>query len=199
MKVTITNILLGGVILLLLCSCEKSREDSVIINHLAVNGFIQYTIKAGEQYCDQNPYKQTNYSELKFIVKFDSTAVYQTVSPANQSDVNKLYGFSDNENPHHQFSARFGWRWSEGALRLFAYVYNNGVMNFEELGTISVGTEHDCSIKVNSSQYIFTLDHISKTIARTSSATTAVGYQLYPYFGGNEPAPHDIHIWIKQL
>ncbi|HLG41551.1 MAG TPA: hypothetical protein VI461_17860 [Chitinophagaceae bacterium] len=199
MKVTITNILFGGVILLSLFSCGKSQEDSVIINHPANNEFIKYTIKAGEQYCDQNPYKQTNYSELKFIVKFDSSAVYQTLSPANQLDVNKLYGFSDSENQHHQFSARFGWRWSEGALRFFAYVYNNGVMNFEELGTISIGAEHDCSIKVNSSRYIFTLDHISKTMPRASLATTAVGYQLYPYFGGDEKAPHDIYIWIKPL
>jgi hypothetical protein len=25
------------------------------------------------------------------------------------------------------------------------------------------------------------------------------GYQLYPYFGGDETAPHDINIWIKNL
>jgi hypothetical protein len=29
--------------------------------------------------------------------------------------------------------------------------------------------------------------------------TKAKGYQLYPYFGGNELAPHDMHIWIKDL
>jgi hypothetical protein len=199
LKVTITNILPGSAILFLLFSCDKSQGDPVTINHPANNEYIEYTIKAGQQYCDQNPYKQTNYSELKFIAKFDSSAIYQTVSPANQFDVNKLYGFSDNESQHHQFSARFGWRWNDGALRLFAYVYNNGVMSFEELGAISIGAEHTCSIKVNSSRYIFTLDQISKTMPRSSTTATAVGYQLYPYFGGDETAPHDIRIWIKQL
>jgi hypothetical protein len=27
----------------------------------------------------------------------------------------------------------------------------------------------------------------------------AEGYKLWPYFGGNETAPHDIYIWMKWL
>jgi len=36
-------------------------------------------------------------------------------------------------------------------------------------------------------------------MSRASSTATAVGYKLYPYFGGDEAAPHDINIWIKEL
>jgi len=34
---------------------------------------------------------------------------------------------------------------------------------------------------------------------RESTTTMAEGYQLYPYFGGDETAPHDIFIWIEKL
>jgi hypothetical protein len=161
--------------------------------------FSKYTIKKGQHYCDQSTFKSINLTELKFIVRFDSTAIYQTVAAENQYDINKLYGFSDNNADHHQFSARFGWRWSEGALHLFAYVYNSGVMSFEELGTVSIGTENTCSIKITPAEYIFSLNKISKNMPRAGTTPTATGYQLYPYFGGDETAPHDIRIWIRDL
>jgi hypothetical protein len=190
---------LGSILFFLLISCDKSKEAIPSIDH-SVNPspqFIKYTIKAGEQYCDQSTYKQTNYNELKFIVKFDSSAIYQTASAANQLDVNKLYGFSDNNDDHHRFSARFGWRWSENGLHLFAYTYNTGEMSYEELGTISIGVEYSCSVKVTATNYIFTLNDGSKTMPRSSTTPTAIGYKLYPYFGGDEATPHDINIWIK--
>jgi hypothetical protein len=189
-----------GSILLFSLSCDKSQDALVPINHPGSSPqFIKYTIRAGQHYCDQNVYNQTNYSELKFIVKFDSTAIYQTAAADNQYDVNKLYGFSDNNEGHQNFSARFGWRWSDGALRLFGYIYNNGTISFEELGTVTIGIEYTCSVKVTAANYIFTLNDANKTMPRASTTATAVGYQLYPYFGGDEAAPHDINIWIKQL
>jgi hypothetical protein len=33
---------------------------------------------------------------------------------------------------------------------------------------------------------------------RTSKAAVAKGYKLFPYFGGDETAPHDINIWVKE-
>jgi hypothetical protein len=165
----------------------------------ANHGFIKYTIRAGKHYSDQNDFRHINYAELKFIVRFDSSAIYQTISPENQEDINKLYGFSDNNEEHHLFSARIGWRWSDGALRLFSYVYNNGTASFTELGTTTIGNEDTCSIKVNGSSYIFKVNNITKIIPRASTTATAIGYQLYPYFGGDEAAPHDIYIRIKEL
>jgi len=188
-----------GIVLLLLISCEKSHEILQPPSISSDSGFINYTIRSGEHFCDQNPYRETNYSELKFNVRFDSTAIYQTDSAQNQLDINKLYGFSDNNDQHHLYSARFGWRWSDGALRLFGYTYNSGEMSYEELKTIEIGTEYHCSIKVNPTDYVFTINETSKSMLRSSTTATAIGYRLYPYFGGNEAAPHDIHILIKEL
>lgn len=198
MRTTIRTICFGSILLALLVSCQKSTEDKAPTPP-STPQFIKYTIQGGQQYCDQTTLKAVDYSELKFIVKFDNSAIYQTVSPANQYDVNKLFGFSDNNGEHHDYSARFGWRWSDGALRLFGYIYNYGIMSFEELGTISIGTEHTCSIKITATQYIFTVNGVSKSMPRASTTTTAKGYKLFPYFGGNEIAPHTIYIWIKEL
>ncbi|HEX8315787.1 MAG TPA: hypothetical protein VF609_12380, partial [Flavisolibacter sp.] len=116
-----------------------------------------------------------------------------------QHDIKKLYGFSDNGEQHHQYSARFGWRWSEGALRLFAYTYNKGMRDEKEITTISVGIEVVCSIKVFPEVYEFSVDGKVVTMPRMSRTTAGKGYQLYPYFGGDEAAPHEVRIWIKEL
>jgi hypothetical protein len=187
---------------LLFFSCKK---ENVLISQKqsttsqTSQDFVKYIIYKGQQYCNQTAFVPIKYSELKFKVKFDSTVIYTTALSENQLDINKLYGFSDNDADHHQFSARFGWRWSNNALWLFGYTYNNGVRAFKALGTVTIGTENYCSIKVDAASYRFTLNDVSDTMIRKSTTSQALGYKLYPYFGGNEVAPHDINIWIKEL
>jgi len=142
--------------------------------------------------------KTIEYSELKFSVKFDSTAIYLNKETDNQEDVNKLYGFSDNNAQHQQFSARFGWNWARGALRLYAYVYNNGERDFKEITSIQIGSEYNCSLKISEGRYIFSVNNVTMELPRGSTTAKAIGYKLYPYFGGDEPAPHDINIWIQE-
>ncbi len=112
--------------LILLSGCKKAAEiiieKGTSTSTPAVSEFVKYTIPQGKQYADKNGYKPVEIGEMKFVVKFDSSAVYQTRLAENQFDINKLYGFSDNNADHHQYSARFGWRWNGNALRLFAYI-----------------------------------------------------------------------------
>ena len=185
---------------LLLTSCSKLKDaiDSTSSNNIS-GEFIRYSIRKGQQYCDQNSFKTIETKAMKFVVKFDSTAIYQTLDPENQYDINKLYGFSDNNTDHHQYSARFGWRWSDNALRLFAYVYNQGAVISKELATIQIGEEVNCSIGITTTHYLFTVNGIIEQVPRMSITEKGQGYQLYPYFGGDETAPHDITIWIKNL
>lgn len=185
----------------LFTSCNKLAEKIVDNTPAspASDQFTKYTIQKGNQYCDANAYKAIETTEMNFVVKFDSTAIYETQSAENQYDINKLYGFSDNDADHHQYSARFGWRWSAQALRLFAYVYNKGSVTSKELTTVSVGSEIDCSIKVTSSGYLFTVNGITAQLPRMAATEKAKGYQLYPYFGGDEAAPHQINIWIRNI
>lgn len=183
----------------LLASCSKMTEAIVdkATSTSPSGQFIKYTIEKGNQYCNNNGLKAIEITEMKFSVRFDSTAIYETVLPENQYDINKLYGFSDNNADHHQYSARFGWRWSGKALRLFAYIYNEGSVLSKELTTIAIGTEINCSIKLTSTNYLFTVNGITTQLPRMATTEKAKGYQLYPYFGGDEVAPHQITIWIK--
>ena len=191
-------ICLSGLVLILF-SCKKGVDSLLKNSHgTTPTQFTKYTIRQGQNYCDGNTYISTSYSELNFIAKFDSTAIYSNVNPYNQLDINKLYGFADNNSTHQQFSARFGWRWSDSALRLFGYVYNDGIRSSKELGIVSIGAENICSIKVNPKSYIFSLNGKVDSLPRTSTTTKAIGYKLYPYFGGDETAPHNIYIWIKE-
>ena len=182
-------------------SCTKNTSAPVdtLSPGAATGQFVKYTIQQGNQYCDGNAYRPLELSEMKFVARFDSTAIYQSQSPENQYDINKLYGFSDNNTDHHEYSARFGWRWSDKALRLFAYVYNKGVVTSKELSTVNIGAEINCSIKVNVDKYLFSVDGATTDIPRMATTEKAKGYQLYPYFGGDESAPHKINIWIKSL
>ena len=195
------NVLLAAVAAFFLTSCHK-MADAIINKGTSTNTssqFVKYTIQKGKNYCDENGYKGVSVSEMKFVVKFDSTAIYQTQSAENQFDINKLYGFSDNDADHHQYSARFGWRWSDNALRLFGYVYNQGNVTSKELATISIGAEVSCSIQVTGGSYNFLVNGVNYQLPRMATTAKAEGYQLYPYFGGDETAPHLINIWIRNV
>ena len=185
--------------MLILLSCTKTKVIEQPIKTVVNTDFTKYTIAEGKHFCNDNNYIATSYSELKFIAKFDSTAIYTTVDPGRQDDINKLYGFSDNNAMHHEFSARFGWRWSNNALRLFGYTYNNGLNEFKELGTVSIGKENICAIRATATSYQFLLNDKTDSLPRTSKTVKAEGYKLYPYFGGYESAPHTINIFIKEL
>jgi hypothetical protein len=178
----------------LFISCKKPVQQNIS----SVPQFEKYVIYAGNHYADHNPYQHVQCEELKFTVKFDSSCIYETIDPANQEDINKLYGFSDNNMQHQQFSARFGWNWTRGALRLYAYTYNNGVRESREVTSIPIGVEQTCSIKIQNDEYIFSVNHIIVEMDRESKTIKAAGYKLYPYFGGDETAPHDIVVWIKE-
>jgi hypothetical protein len=132
-------------------------------------------------------------------VKFDSTAIYTTVLPENQKDINKLYGFSDCGKEHHTESARFGWRWSDDSLRIFAYCYANKNLSYKEMGTVEIGKEHSCEIDIEGATYVFDLNGKKEIMGRgCNTDTSGSRYRLFPFFGGSENAPHSIKIRIKE-
>ncbi|MFL5808715.1 MAG: hypothetical protein ACJ749_04290 [Flavisolibacter sp.] len=198
MKTTIFSFAIA----LLFSGCNKTADkiiDKGFSSQHDLSKFIKYTIQQGNQFCDQNEFAAVETNEMNFIVVFDSSAIYQTALAENQDDINKLYGFSDNNSEHHKFSARFGWRWSNNALRLFAYVYNEAEMTSKEITTVDPGKEINCSIVVKGNRYVFTVNDRTQEMPRMATTDNGKGYQLYPYFGGDESAPHEINIWIRAL
>lgn len=196
-------------LLFILISCTKQNSLELLqhknlktaeqINSVTTpTTFTTYLIRKGNHYCDQSILKSVTTSEMKFVARFDTSAIYQSVNPVNQYDINKLYGFSEGYN--NQFnSARIGWRWSDGALRLFGYTYKSGVRYSQEITTIPFNTDITCSIKLSGSNYLITANGITVTLPRGLSSATASGFQQYPYFGGDEVAPKNITIKIRNI
>lgn len=160
--------------------------------------FITYLIKQGNNYCEKNTYPITNYSVMRFKAILDSSCIYTTVLPVNQEDINKLYGFGDCSSFHQANSARFGWNWDKNAMHIHAYCYADSVRAYIELGTVAIGEEFDCKLTVLPGKYIFELNGKPDTMLRGCTDATAMGYKLFPYFGGNETAPKDIRVKIKE-
>lgn len=193
-------LLMLAIVLVSSVSCKKVVErlmkPTVPVDEF---GFADYHIKQGGQSAENTGYKSVTSNEMKFAVRFNNTAIYSVSDPGNQTDVNKLYGFSDNHSAHHQFSARFGWRYLNNQLTLHAYVYNNEQRSEQLITAIDIGKEYVCSIQAVGNQYVFQVAGKTVKMPRLATTPNVDGYQLFPFFGGDEKAPHDIHIFIKDL
>lgn len=203
--ILLKNLLLYITTILLWCACTKEAAQPAAgattrpVTTTAAGTEEPFLIEKGSHNCTTNGFVPVSLVEQKFSVRFDSSAIYTTAIPLNQLDINKLYGFSDNGALHHDFSARFGWRWSDSALRLFAYVYNGGKVASEEITTVEIGKDIACFLRIKGDQYEFGVEDKVKKMPRASITPTGKGYLLYPYFGGDEAAPHDVRIWIRNL
>lgn len=166
-----------------LLSCNK--KDS--------NGYTNFTIKKGN-HKSTAALNFTNKQTLNFIVEFDNSAIYTTIDPVNQYDVNKLIGVSDG-GLHQKNSARFGWRWVDNKLELMAYTHYQGNFYFEKITNLELNKEYNCTLILDEN-YTFICNGQTIIMKRWKN-TKSNNYYLWPYFGGDETAPHDIKIKVK--
>ncbi|HYE55491.1 MAG TPA: hypothetical protein VD996_11630 [Chitinophagaceae bacterium] len=162
-------------------------------------GYTRYIIPGGSHYASENTYRALRLKKLTFNTIFDSSCIYNIQVKENAGDINKLYGFSDCNTAHHENSARFGWRWFNDELQIFAYGYAGGTRHWKQMGAIPIGTAVTMSIALEQRHYVFELNGKTERLPRNCAAEYAEGYRLYPYFGGDEAAPHEIRIWIREL
>lgn len=179
-------------VLLLLGCTEIEYEEKI-------EGFDIYRIEEGK-HKSSSEIKTFDQPSMEFLVRFDSSAIYDI--GGNQGDINKLYGFNDcgQDIENHTHSARFGWRWFNDSLQLFSYVYVNGDLLKNELKAIRINTAYECKIEIKSDSYLFSINNmVLDTVARGCSSLNVSRRYLFPYFGGDEVAPHEITVLIKDL
>jgi hypothetical protein len=169
-------------------SCKKIDED----------GFRIYTIKCGK-HKSRSAIKFTRSNTLSFQVIFDESAIYTSNDPINQYDINKLYGLSDCGNNHTETSIRFGWRWLNDSLEILWFKHTDNVFSFAKIKSIEFDDIVDFSIQFDNNYYYMSVGSDTVTIARPCNRSSNRKYFLWPYFGGQETAPHDIKILIKDL
>jgi hypothetical protein len=179
---------------------QETTNNAPTIPTAPTKNFDTFLIERGWHFAnnDSNRFEIVDTNIIRFQVRFDSSAIYKTVLPSNQTDVNKLYGFSDNAKHHHHFSARIGWAYFDNALRLFGYVYNDSLRTITPITTVAINTTLQCSIATTANSYIFMVNNTQLIMPRTATTPRALGYKLFPYFGGDEPAPQRVKILIKE-
>jgi hypothetical protein len=157
-----------------------------------------FVIKKGNHYASGLHAAFFINHSMSFKAKFDDSAEYY-LGNVNQYDVNKLYGFSDCGSAHHTNSARFGFVWNDQTLKLeiHAYAYASGSRNMKFISNVSLNQSYDYKIVANKYSYDFTVNGKTVNLPRGCKSKNAVGYKLYPYFGGDEVAPHDMKIEVN--
>lgn len=65
--------------------------------------------------------------------------------------------------------------------------------------SVAIGATAQCAIEARIDKYVFTVNDHSVELPRAIKTVAANGYWQYPYFGGNEVAPHPIFIYIEHL
>jgi hypothetical protein len=165
-----------------------------------------YTIKQGNHYSDgkiDKLYGRDNKkSKWIFEVEFEDNALYKDIDLANSAnflDVNKLIGYSDCGRWHSENSYRIGWRSNDSTIELLAYIRENSQFRFHTITTVLPNELITISIDYLDDKYIACINNICDTTERTCSDWSGRKYSLFPFFGGQETAPHDIRIWIKLL
>jgi hypothetical protein len=183
----INGIAWAAAIAIMLIGCEPATEP--------VRTFV---IPQGEHYAKPKLIETLQDSELRFEARFDNSAVYDLHDLALQTNKNKLLGFSECNTAHHKNSARFAWQWFNDRIEIYAYCYVDGNRVETFVGTVALNSYDRYSIRLTPAQYIFQLnDEDPIYITRGDVCQTGFYYMLWPYFGGEIAAPHQVRIDIK--
>lgn len=176
-------------IILLSFGCEEPMEEPLEI----------FRIQKGKHYSDQRHVESLQSNVLQFKAKFDESARYIFDDQSFQDSKNKLLGFSDCNSLHHVNSARFAWQWFNNRIEIYAYCYINNERTEKFLGTTSPGETLSYRIEMTDDAYVFYFRDNLTVITRESSCKRGIYLMLWPYFGGQLAAPHDITIGITRF
>lgn len=124
----------------------------------------------------------------------------------DSNDINKLAGFSFGK--HHDNSVRVGWTPlfdEEDKIELWFYLYNDGKRVMKSFAKVDPGRDYTIKIfldKNDDKAFFFLTDdegHEEKQWIKFKKPYNSIGYYLWPYFGGNNPAPQDMLVSLKKL
>lgn len=122
-----------------------------------------------------------------------------------RKDIHKLLGLSEGwGHPHHN-SARFGLNEVAGEIMLYAYVYRNGIWRGRvPIVTVQADRPFYAEISRHEHWWVFTVcDEHGNLLASCEMEAEphrpVVYHRLYPYYGGDIPAPIDTYTWIEWI
>ena len=184
------------ILLLSLFSCNKENAD----------GYRVYTIDRGDHYSDgpiDKLFGNNNRADSwEWEVIFEPSCIYSEsdlFNPLNYLDVNKLIGFSDCDRHHSQYSCRVGWRASGDSIELLIYKRDDNNIEFKSLKKVYPDQIVNVTLDFKDTIYTSCIDGICDTLVRPCPNWSGRKYSLFPFFGGQETAPHKMKILIKEI
>lgn len=166
---------------------------------------MDYTIKRGNHY--PRPFQCIGLKlfnkEKVFVmnkdIRFHEDCRYD-IGKEDQSDVNKLMGFSWGN--HHKESDRVGWRYliGEDKIELTLYSYEEGKRVKKTLDKIGVDEWVNIRMEVRLGEKVrdikVWINGKERSFQLKAPKKYWFTYNLGLYFGGNLTPPHDLHVSI---
>lgn len=161
----------------------------------------KYTIKEGQHRSGYYFAPHFGVERVAWDFMFNENCLYKHKP---EMGINKLCGLSFGF--HHNYSVRIGWTTRERRIELYSYMYCGGVRFIHYLGIVDIAKIYTSSIflcrnhfyVVIKELYNDSIDCLECSIFKRFDHNRC-GYYLFPYFGGQEPAPHDMNIYLKRL
>lgn len=151
-----------------------------------------YRIDKGSHYSKGRVLSSVHGNRLLFDAVFTKECLHDSLI----TDLNKLYGFVDANSSVHRNSARFAWVSTGNKIDIYVYLYRDGVRTFKKIGETLPNERHSYEIRAKGNSYLFKFDTVEMRFNRFHYTDKGARLRLYPYFGGNLPAPNDMLILI---
>lgn len=158
----------------------------------------QFTINKNKHYCRWfwTKFFCPHWNHKSWTVTFKIAKENYLSAPRNPDDydISKLYGCGFGFN-HHANSWRLGWNWDfeqANTFNLYAYVYDEtGQHISEHLGKVKGGKNYTVVVESKDKKYWFScLDLGVLSCLPNTHKDCKLEFDLYPYNGGNNTAPH---------
>ena len=125
---------------------------------------------------------------------------YATANPSNQSDYNKLMGISSDRI--HKNSIRIGWAWNPAKqmVDLGFYGYLDGQRVMQPLTSVAPGQAIDCELRMTNNGLYARAGSASFNLPGSLGVSFPTTWIMHSaYFGGDEKAPHDLHVSVSGI
>lgn len=138
---------------------------------------------------------------LHFQVRFQQDIRYTTADPQNQADWGKLLGFTSNRI--HKNSIRLGWAWNPttNKVDLGYYGYLDSKRTMPLLTSVAPDEWADVAITFDDGGMSVEVNGVRHEERGSNGVSGPVSswFLRTAYFGGDEKAPHMIHIDVRGI
>jgi hypothetical protein len=182
---------------------EDTLPASVPDNELRTS--YDFTIKSGHHYSNHDFVARPHLGKtvdraLTFVATFPADVAYATQNPSNQSDWNKLMGITTDRI--HKNSIRIGWRWNPKSqkVELGYYGYQDGKRVMPMLADVAPGVPIECELRMTNGEMYARVGTASHTETGSMGVSLPLTWILHSaYFGGDEKAPHEMHVSVTNI